>query len=177
MSQNNPIYRTRLEFWKPVPDYPDYWVSTYGRVLSFRRKIPNYMSLNRDRYGYTYVGIRDVNGVRKMLKVHRLVLLTFIGVSNLEVNHIDGCKTNNHISNLEYCTSHDNRVHAVENGLTLRGKDHPKSKLNKHQVLEIRRMAKNRVLSHKKMATMYNVSKSAIHHIVARNSWEWLEDE
>jgi len=59
--------------------------------------------------------------VKKQVKqflVHRLVLLTFIGPSPLIVNHIDGDKTNNHLSNLEYVTYQENTNHAIATGLT-----------------------------------------------------------
>lgn len=43
--------------------------------------------------------------------VHRLVMSAFFWESNLEVNHKDGNKLNNHISNLEYCTRSENHLH------------------------------------------------------------------
>lgn len=45
-------------------------------------------------------------------KVHRLILLTYIWESNLDVNHKDWNKSNNHISNLEYCTRSENSLHS-----------------------------------------------------------------
>ena len=41
----------------------------------------------------------------------------FPGCENYEVNHIDGNKKNNTIMNLEWCTSSENTIHAINNGL------------------------------------------------------------
>lgn len=52
------------------------------------------------------------------VKVHRLVLQTFIGPSEgREVNHINGVKDDNRLENLQWVTHRDNIKHAVESGL------------------------------------------------------------
>lgn len=55
----------------------------------------------------------------KNYKVHRLVAETFIlnQKNKPEVNHKDGNKSNNNISNLEWCTSSENQIHAFKTGL------------------------------------------------------------
>lgn len=63
--------------------------------------------------GYTRVKLTK----GKSFYVHKLVMLTFRGVSDLEVNHIDGNKENNNLSNLEYCTRKQNVHHAYRTGL------------------------------------------------------------
>lgn len=67
--------------------------------------------------GYVSVTI-SLGGQTKTLSVHRLVSEAFIGPPNgLWVNHIDGDKTNNCLSNLEYCTPSENNRHALMLGL------------------------------------------------------------
>ena len=70
-----------------------------------------------DRDGYMTYRI-VVNGEKKHLKAHRMMLNAWIGEQpNLVVNHIDGDKKNNALSNLEWCTVAENNKHAIETGL------------------------------------------------------------
>ena len=122
------------ECWKPIKDYEGiYEVSNYGRVKSLERVIYNSgtknglytihekiikQRINKKRHGYCELSLHK-NGKEKRFKVHRLVAEAFIpNPNNLpEVNHIDGNKENNHASNLEWCTSKENKEHAWENKL------------------------------------------------------------
>src|SRR5699024_2616025 len=70
-----------------------------------------------------------------------LVLEVFkphVNMSDLEVNHIDGNKLNNHLTNLEWLTGRDNVLHAYNTGLiTNIGEGSPNAKLSNADVLEI----------------------------------------
>lgn len=113
------------EEWRDIPNYEGlYQVSNLGRVKSLARKT-NQTNKNRhvkekilrqqkDKYGYLGVTLRK-NNIRKHYKVHRLVMLAFVGKSKLPVNHIDRNKCNNVVSNLEYCTYQENTVHYYSN--------------------------------------------------------------
>lgn len=69
--------------------------------------------------GYMKVNLYDVTGKCKKKYVHRLVATAFIpNPDNLPVvNHIDCDKTNNCVSNLEWCTQKDNIAHSIKNNL------------------------------------------------------------
>ena len=59
---------------------------------------------------------------RKQVTIHRMIALAFIPNSDpekIQVNHIDGNKTNNNILNLEWCTPSENMQHAVGTGLLI----------------------------------------------------------
>lgn len=60
-----------------------------------------------------------VNGKAKLCRVHRLVAQAFIPNPDCKpyVNHIDGCRFNNKIENLEWCTPSENTRHAIDTGL------------------------------------------------------------
>lgn len=69
--------------------------------------------------GYKRVLLMTRNGKRCHKLIHRLVAEAFIpntyGLS--QINHKDGNKANNHVSNLEWCTHQYNNIHALQTGL------------------------------------------------------------
>lgn len=73
-----------------------------------------------DKDGYLRTRLTLDNGKRRNFPVHRLVLTMFSPIKNmteLQVNHKDGDKHNNSLSNLEWCTTQENIAHAVKMGL------------------------------------------------------------
>lgn len=70
------------------------------------------LKLSTDKDGYKVVSLRK-NLTIKMLKVHRMVAQAFIlnTLNKKTVNHIDGNKTNNLASNLEWNTHRENTIH------------------------------------------------------------------
>lgn len=68
--------------------------------------------------GYRAVYAPDVDSGKKVQKVHRMVAATFLGgpTDKTEVNHKDGNKLNNAVSNLEWVTRQENMSHAWTNG-------------------------------------------------------------
>ncbi|ENM2832896.1 NUMOD4 motif-containing HNH endonuclease [Vibrio cholerae] len=113
------------EVWKEVyhlGKHTNYSVSNHGRVKNrIRDRI---MKTPLKNSGYEQVGIM-VDGKKYVITVHRLVANAFIpNPDNLEtVDHIDGNKTNNHVSNLQWMTRADNLVkeHAKEHTLHYNG--------------------------------------------------------
>lgn len=108
------------EIWKPIEGFEGlYEVSNLGRIKSIKRNTTKGGILKlytNKQNGYVYAGLTK-NNRRKTFRVHRLVMSTFVGWSELQVNHIDGDKTNNKLSNLEYCTGSENMIHAYKNNL------------------------------------------------------------
>lgn len=109
------------EIWKDIPGWEGiYQISNMGRVLSFWKcnahpNIPRFKHLRKDKKGYMRCKIGE-----KLIPVHRLVAVAFISnpSGKPQVNHIDGDKENNTVSNLEWCTNSENQRHAVLHGLT-----------------------------------------------------------
>ncbi len=101
------------ERWAQVPGYPDYLISTYGEVWSFKvrhGKTGSKMTLDVDRFGYLKVALRNEKGSKRFM-VHRLVLMAFVGPSHLETNHRNKDRKDNYLGNLEYVTSKENNLH------------------------------------------------------------------
>ena len=69
--------------------------------------------------GYLKVALFDEHGRKHVRGVHQVVAESFIPNPDRKphVNHINGCKTDNRVSNLEWCTPLENNRHAVINGL------------------------------------------------------------
>ena len=140
--------------WRKIQGFDmDYEVSSHGEIKRMKQE-----HLQRNRFGEPvmvkypeqefklqthYKGYKTtrltkmVNGKRKPMKffVHRLVAIAFIPPAEREdqvqINHINGIKDDNHYSNLEWMSDAENRRHASETGIThvfTRGEKHPKSK-------------------------------------------------
>lgn len=94
----------------------DYFVDMEGRIYS-KRKFNALTELKQHKTGHKgYVKVR-IN--RKDQFVHRLVAIAYLPnpENKQTVNHIDGNKENNHVTNLEWCTRSENSQHAYDTGL------------------------------------------------------------
>ena len=117
-----------MEIWKPVYGYDGlYIVSNTGRIKSISRNVERShngvlpvkereLSQYIDRYGYFCVSLQK-NKRRKTYTVHRIMMESFDYRSGLQVNHKDGNKGNNNLSNLEWVTPKENIQHAQRIGL------------------------------------------------------------
>ena len=97
-----------MEIFKTIKDYPLYSVSTHGRIMkNSNRKI---MKPSLKPNGYMSINLFTSDGRRKKELVHRLVAITFIPNDEHlpEVNHIDGVRDNNVLSNLEWVSRREN---------------------------------------------------------------------
>lgn len=100
-----------MEIWKDIKDYPDYEVSTLGRIRSLyyrkKTKMPNLQLLKPviGSHGYLVVNIKQ-----KVLCVHRLIAETFLPnpLGLPCVDHKDRNRVNNHVSNLHWVSFSDN---------------------------------------------------------------------
>ena len=109
--------------WKDIPDFEGcYTVNEDGQIKSVPRciihKNGKQVWLNgcilkpaKYRNGYMFV-LLCKGGKRVQRMVHRIVMEAFCGKSQLEVNHKDGNKANNALSNLEYVTHSENQLHS-----------------------------------------------------------------
>lgn len=101
--------------WRIIPGYEDYKVSNTGDVWHIKTGKPT-KSWEHD-CGYLCVDLADINGNKKHKRIHRLVMLAFVGEppkGQNDVNHKDGNKKNNNLDNLEYCSRSYNLRHRYE---------------------------------------------------------------
>ena len=160
--------------FKTIKDFPDYEVNRIGEVRSFKRNKPRILKPRANRYGYLKVNLSK-NGKMKTIEVHRLVAEAFImnPEDKPQVNHIDGNKLNNHVSNLEWATRSENIRHAYDNGLC-RGKG-GKLLLVPSQVHRICKLLQDG-LSSRKVANALNVGLSAVKHIRCGRRWTHISE-
>lgn len=101
-----------VEKWKRVKGFEEYYaISSFGRLMSFKRdKSGKIIKLTNKKGGYFSVVLQGKGKKQKSTRIHRLVAEHFIknpyGLPI--VNHIDGNKQNNTVSNLEWCTQSHN---------------------------------------------------------------------
>ena len=98
--------------------YPSYNVSPRGVVTS-TRNTGSPVKIGSSASGYEIVQLVNDRGDRLVEATHRLVAQCFLeNPLNLpQVNHIDGNKENNIVTNLEWISARGNAIHAAETGL------------------------------------------------------------
>lgn len=118
--------------WTEV--FENYLVSDTGVVKN--KKSGRVLKSSRSPKGYIFYQLRE-NGNTKTILISRLVYKKFVGEipDGYDINHIDGDKRNNHYTNLEAISHHENILHAVRIGLIKSGERNKKSK----KVCEIRK--------------------------------------
>jgi hypothetical protein len=97
---------------KEHPTYSGYFVNEQGKVFSTLRG--DYHELTPADNGIGYLRVRVMVNTKKYHRyVHRLIAETYLpNPDNLsEVNHLDGNKSNNSLSNLEWCSRQENMTH------------------------------------------------------------------
>lgn len=186
--------------WRPIKNAPYYLVSDEGHMKSVERfvktfngekeclrHIPEtYPLKEKDIRGYKNVSIiqydLDMRPIKRyMRQVHRLVLETFnpvCNMENLQVNHIDGNKSNNKLSNLEWVTPKENTVHAhkvLNHKRDQDGENNSMSKLTTNQVIEIiKRINGRKKERDSKIAKDYGVSRKTIENIRLNRTWKHI---
>ena len=146
-----------------VQDFEDYTIDETGNVFSIRKN--KYLKQTINRNGYCKVTLQK-DKYRKMFSVHRLVAQAYLkNYSNtLQVNHINGIKTDNRVENLEMVTAKENMQKAVEIGLfdkckEIQRKNAIKNNLGKYHILASE-SAKKRVAKYDKNNNLIQVYNS-----------------
>ena len=100
------------EIWKTIEDYPDYMISSTGRVKSLKYGKEKILAERKHSNGYLRVSIK-----RKDFYIHRLVAQAFIPNpdNKPQIDHINTDRTDNRVENIRWVTRNEN----MNNPLTL----------------------------------------------------------
>jgi hypothetical protein len=171
------------ETWKDIVGYENlYQISNYGRIKSLLWKVEKFLALINHTNGYKQVNLSKDGNIKKGY-VHRLVAEAFIPnpENKPEINHIDGDKSNNNVSNLEWVTRKENVKHEFDTGLgyvpNLKGENHGSSKLTNSQVIDIYLSYHKDGVRIYELAKKFNIGESAIALIVKGKSWKHITKE
>jgi hypothetical protein len=104
----NNLIKLNVEVFRPIDDYDNYSISSFGRVKNV--KTGRILKAGINRYGYLEVCLCE-DAIIKTFKVHRLVACAFIDNPDDKqcVDHIDNNRTNNHLTNLRFASYSENQ--------------------------------------------------------------------
>jgi hypothetical protein len=172
------------EIVKEVEEFPGYYVSTSGRVWSSPRRgrgghngkwLKPKKLRRKDGSYYLFVSLYK-NGMKKGKLVHRLVAESFIPnfQSKPEVNHLDGDKTNNDWTNLQWVTKAENEKHAWDSGL----KENNRKAVSKAKSKQVKCLETGEVFSSAEEASKYiglnnQAVSCAIHNGCRAGGYTW----
>jgi hypothetical protein len=175
-----------IEEWKPVYGYEDcYAVSDRGNLVrtSLTKKrvtqIWRPLKLKTHRDGYKMIGLCREK-IKSFRQMHRLVWEAFNGPikPGMQINHLNGKKDDNRLSNLEVCTKSQNAIHSFRvlgrpapNYPSL-GSKNGCAKLNEKQVSEILALYATGEYRQQDLAEKFGVSQVAVSLITRRKKWQ-----
>lgn len=187
------------EIWKDVVGYEGlYKVSNLGNVKSLDRTVEQFnhakqrmvkttykgrmLKQSERNNGYLFVGLKENGKKQKKENIHRLVAKAFIPnpEKKPQVNHKDRNKKNNHLSNLEWCTTHENMQHTFETGrVALIGEAVGGSKLTEEDVIWIRERFSKGDISITNLWKLFikefkEIDRKQVSNIVHYKSWKHI---
>lgn len=171
------------EQWKPIPEFDEYEVSSLGRVRSIDRykngRHGKYLVKGKelkqtlDKKGYPQVRFRK--GATHARLVHRIVAKAFIEIIDgcNQVNHKNGLKIDNRVSNLEWVNNSQNQLHAYKNGLqpSRAGERNVKATLTNDQVTNLKKLY-NSGKTIVEISKIENVSIEILRNIIYGRTWK-----
>ena len=165
------VYR---QIWKKIEDYPDYEVSNFGQIKSFKANKPIILKQGLSGpkpYQYLMVSLSKTKK-SKSQKIHRLVLLHFEGPcpDGMEGCHDKAGKEDNSIWNLRWDTPKNNHADKYKHGTALLGKKNHSSKLTEKDIPIIRDLH-SKGWSCIKIGARFGVGFGTIDAIIRGKTW------
>lgn len=167
------------ERWLPVVGYEGrYEVSDLGRVRSLIGGVRVLRELDNGA-GYKQFSLCHVSGKIHKVYAHRAVLEAFVGPRPHKYHacHADNNRADNTLSNLRWDTCANNAADKRLHGTNPKGESHIWSRITEDQVVEIKRLLKNKALSQRIIAEMYGLCQQNVSAINTGKTWAHVSVE
>ena len=166
------------EEWRPIPGFPRYEVSSWGRIRSSCWGRLHLLKLVMTGHkGQQYYAVSLCLGpLVKRMRVHTAVLRAFRGFALLgqEARHLDGNRLNNNIDNLVWGSPASNAADQRRHGTIRCGEQNHMHKLTEVVVIEMRAM--RGAVSIADMARRAGVTESTMRYALSGRTWRHLND-
>lgn len=178
-----PPPRDEFDTWKEICD-PNitpgmYFVNTYSDIFSFKYGELLKPIINHGGYLIVSLNANPLLGLDKkhrfQRKIHRLSMIAFNpieGYENYQINHRDGNKFNNHISNLEWVTPQENIDHSIKYGL--RNFENLGQKINSDIARYVKFLLSSNNYTHKEIVKIIGediITEVIVNNIATGKSW------
>lgn len=163
---------------RPIPGFPDYEITSDGRVWSLPRKgrgaknTGRWLTPSRKNNGYMHVSVTR-NKKHYNRHVHRLVLEAFVGPrpEGMECRHLNGRRDDNRLENLCWGTPKENQHDRVRHGTSNFGDMNPSGKLTSGAVRDLRALSLIG-LSLDELSDIFGIHREHVRVILLRRMWK-----
>ena len=156
-----------------------YSITQDGKVWSHYAN--KYMKIKEDKDGYFALSLKNNNNGYSKFSIHRLLMITFRPIDNMEqmqVNHINGNKHDNRLENLEWVTAEENLRHARQTGLNKTfgqiGEKHPNNRISEQNTKKIIQLFKEGKCPKEILQQIPCATKNIINSIIHNRTWKHL---
>ena len=170
--------------YRPIQGYPGYRVGSDGSVWSNRSRGAGKtggdwrrMSDKPKADGRVYVNLYGDGGVKRFLS-YTLVLTAFVGPrpKGMEGCHNNGIPADNRLSNLRWDTKKGNMADMVLHGTHNRGERHVAAKLSESDVIEIKKLLREGVMTQKEIGEIYGLCRGTVSSIHRGRKWKHVTE-
>lgn len=166
------MIKQEIEIWKPIKGFKNYQISNFGRIKSL--KFNRIIGVDKkDTNDYISVSLKNDKGKIVSTTVHKLMAEVFL--PKIQVNHIDGNKSNNRLDNLEWSNGSLNTKHAYKIGLVKfrRGKD-ARNIVTDEDTVRLIKLDRKNGLGITALTKKYNLSQGLISGIIYNINWKHI---
>jgi hypothetical protein len=150
------------EKWENIAGYPNYMISSESRVMN-KKTLKMIAPAYNKRHKHRAVRLWS-HGKTQILKIYRLKAIAFIPnpENKREVNHLDGNRMNEDLTNLQWATPKENMKHSFDTGLCrghyLKGFEHKQAKLSEQDIILIRRWYASGFWDYTKIGKVFGIT-------------------